>query len=60
MKDCFVTRAYKGHYIHSYYDRGTQKRTVVQVQIGNEAPREVKSWLAAQMAITKHVKENGK
>jgi hypothetical protein len=31
-KDCFFTMAYKGHYIHSHYDRDL-KREVVRYQI---------------------------
>ena len=45
------THGYKGMYIHGYFDKD-----VCQVNDGNGYIRECKSYRAAQLAITRHIK----
>ena len=57
-KSCFLTLGYKGHYIHSHYDSNIRAEVVRWQDAGSYKCYPVKSYRAAQLAITWHVKEN--
>ena len=56
--DTFCTRKYKGGFIHTCYDRDLKKE-VVRWQMPNEVPHDVKSYRAAQLAITQAIRKEG-
>ena len=51
-RDCFWTNSYRGHYIHGCSDRKSGREIITTSVHGT---REFKSYLAAQVAITKFV-----
>ena len=56
MKSCFQTQSYRGHYIHSHYDRNL-KREVFEIQVmrpdGGFTLYSAKSLRAAKCKITR-------
>ena len=56
-KSCFLTLGYKGHYIHSHYDSDLKAEVVGWQDAATLECYPATTWRAAQLAITKHVKE---
>ena len=56
-KSCFITLGYKGHYIHSHYDSDLKAEVVRWQDAATLKCYPATTWRAAQLAITKHVKE---
>ena len=56
-KDYYKISYYKGHYIHGYRDNERMETVVEWQDAATGECYRVKSWRAAQLAITKHVKE---
>ena len=55
--DSIWTRAYKGHWIHGHADRDTGESPVFWLNADTRNSTRVVSYRAAQLAITKYVKE---
>lgn len=56
--DTFVTRSYKGGFIHSYYDRDLKQEVVTYRLPFDDTRYPAKSWRAAQILITRRSHEH--